>query len=601
MKMKLSFMAIVLGVGALAGFTACSPDYETDFTRSVLEVPHSSQATIVFPLAGGQHEIKVESNLPVSDWTATANADWCEVTKADGTVNVSAGAYDGYTQRQAVVTVAYGHQSYDIAVIQMGKEANLDILEEGGFFKRKTGMFGYISGSATECMVPMLTNLEVDHVQIPDTCNWVHYTPQTLTADENNRTNLKLDVDQNTTNQRRYCTVILQSSMNYDLPCQFVIVQEKVGYTVVPLYSKDEYTVEDGGEKLFIPFVEEIPSNGYTAEVSADAQEWLTLETSGTTVSGGELAVVVAPNEVQSPRTGTITLTSKNSGGKQMVLTVNQKQFVPVPPFNVVDLKTTAGNGNITVSWQKPEKVNYAKVVVTCHNAKLNTTVTKTITNKDQLSVVFENTYQFAGEYEFTVKTYGLTGLETNEPKTITGVSLPWSEKVEFNLTAGMITSNAVQTDDGGGIPALVDKNVNTYFHSLWSSNSDDNKPHRLQFALGRTIARTFYFDYDGRNGGNGNGDIKSVNIYGSQSGVPNDAAWELLGTIDYDLPAGRGQRATAKSQITTTKDYEFLRFIPTARRDRVFSNDGSSSNWWNMSELHLYEVHDEAWKQAHM
>lgn len=116
----------------------------------------------------------------------------------------------------------------------------------------------------------------------------------------------------------------------------------------------------------------------------------------------------------------------------------------------------------------KPEKANYSKVVITYLDTPRRMNVRKELTDKNVTTCKLDSTFAFAGEYEFTVKTYGPTGLETASPLTVKSRSLEWSEKKEVTLTESMITANATQTNDGGGIPALVDRKVNTYYHSSW-------------------------------------------------------------------------------------------------------------------------------------
>lgn len=579
------------------GMVSCSPDYETEFAKSTLTVPHKSQATILMPLEGGQHQINVETNVPLEKWFAEANADWCKVTKKEGEVEVVAGPYEGYRSRQATVSIYYGHQKYDILVVQSGLQADLKIPENDGYFRRKEGMIKMISPSATEVNIPMLTNLEVDHVLIPDTSAWVHFdASQKQITDESGLKILKLTVDKNTENDDRYSTIILQSSMNYDILCQFVLIQSKIGYLVVPAYKNAEIKVEDGGEHLRIPF-QYLFTDGstYKIEIPENDQSWVELTNSTNGNISNEIDLLVKPNEVESPRSTIVKYTNINKPEQTYNLAINQHAFVPVAPFNVVNLKAIPGEGSIKLTWEKPEKINYSKVVITCHNNLLNTTTKQVIENKDVLSCVFDNTYAFAGDYQFTVKTYGVTGLETDNPLVISAQSGEWVRTVKIHLTPSMITANATQNGDGQGIPGLVDGNTSTYYHTLWKNPSPGGKPHYVQIELDRKSSKEFYFDYDGRSG-NDQGDVKRVRIYGSNSGVDNDAAWTDLGVITYDM---KGDRGKATNHIKASQGYKYLRYVPEARRSSDPLDSSGTNGWWNMSELKYYEVHDEEWVQA--
>lgn len=601
MKIRISILSAIAAIGISTACVSCGPNYETDFDKSTLIVPHKSQAMIVFEIGGGEKEIAVETNVPLEKWTAESNAAWCEVAKSDAKVTVKAGAYDGYRTRQAQVSVYYGHQKYNITVLQMGKSGNLDIAEEKGIFERKKGTIAMISATASELDVPLVTNLDVDHVQVPDTCTWVHYdASQPMEKDANGYIHLKLGVDNNKTSKDRYCTLILQSSMNFDIIKELLIIQAKNGFVVTPVYGDTPIDVEDAGEHLRIPFKHDFTDRTFTVEIESAAQTWIKQVGGSNVVSGDNLELSVEPNEVQLPRSGTVKLTSTNNPAASFTVTIRQKAFVPVPPVNVENLQATSGNGSITLTWSIPEKVNYTKIVATCYNPTLNKTVTKEIINKNATSVVFTPTYAFAGEYQFTVKTYGITGLETLTPQTVKAVSGPWKENVEIPLTVEMITANATQVNDGGGIPALVDRNRNTYYHSLWESLSPGRKPHYLQIELDDPSAKEFYFEYDGRISGNPAGDVKRAKIYGSQVGVDNDAAWTELGEITFNLPESAGGHGTSKAHIKTNERYRYLRFVPTARRNLDPLNAANTGDaWWNMGELYYYEVHDEAWVQS--
>lgn len=61
---------------------------------------------------------------------------------------------------------------------------------------------------------------------------------------------------------------------------------------------------------------------------------------------------------------------------------------------------------------------------------------------------------------------------------------------------ASRITSNATSGNDGGGIPALVDGNFETYWHSDYNSSSAPKEQHYLQFDLGaeqKALAITYW------------------------------------------------------------------------------------------------------------
>lgn len=599
---------VMLLIPMAMGLGACKADYETDFDRSLLEVPHRSQKTIVFQRSGGSEEIAVVTNVPFDNWHAESNADWCGVEKQNGKVLVKASEYDGYQTRRALVTINYGNQEYKVRVQQMGHEALLEVRKENGVFKLKEGLFAYTGAEVEEYVIPISSNLKIDHVIVPDTVSWVSFDKATGLVDASDGgKSLHLKLTPNTTANQRYCTMTLQSSQNWDATVQFVLVQSQVGYRVVPCYGDMSTPVADLGEKLRIPFDRAVTDGTYTIEVSSDASSWLKIPDNQITdnqlsSTKNELYAEVALNLGDAPRMGSITFTSQN-GGKRYVFAVQQEAFKNVAPNNVLNARATSGNGEISINWEKPKLVNYTKVSVTMKSKTMSDklpTITKEITDINTTSVTFENTFQFAGEYEFVLKTVGPKGMETASPATISGTSGAWRQVSQVALTSGMLSSNAVQ-NEGAKLPGAVDNNTNTYFHSYWGRNADDNKPHRIEVSLTTPMSSEFYFDYMGRGNGNGTGDIKKAKIYGSASGAESD--WTELGELLYTLPSGRGQLGATTNSIKPADGttYKKLRFVPTERRDKVFGPSGTKDDWFNLSELRLWEVRDEAWAQKNL
>ncbi|MCB6981609.1 chitobiase, partial [Bacteroides uniformis] len=79
------------------------------------------------------------------------------------------------------------------------------------------------------------TNLNLDVITVPDTCNWVRFNePKELKAKKGQKAvkaedivkkNLVFSLDQNTDTIVRYCTITLQSSQNYNCVGTFIIKQ----------------------------------------------------------------------------------------------------------------------------------------------------------------------------------------------------------------------------------------------------------------------------------------------------------------------------------------------------------------------------------------
>jgi hypothetical protein len=65
MKKNILIIGLASIFGIASGLISCSPDYETEFKVETLVVPDKSQAPITFPLLGGEHEIEVQTNVPL--------------------------------------------------------------------------------------------------------------------------------------------------------------------------------------------------------------------------------------------------------------------------------------------------------------------------------------------------------------------------------------------------------------------------------------------------------------------------------------------------------------------------------------------------------
>ncbi len=216
------------GVGLLLVSTliiSCSPDYQTDFEVKTLEIDNRDLALINFAIEGGQKEIKVETNVPSDMWKASSNADWCNVEKRQDKVIVSANRNDMYVTRQALVTIAYGHQTYSIDVLQTGQQAS--ILIDG----ETSGVIKVVAINGGEISVNVESNVVIDYISIPDTTTWVNLLEPV--NESGTQKTLRFAVDPSYDGMARYSTIILQSSQNFSKIASFIIKQQ--GLIPVPL------------------------------------------------------------------------------------------------------------------------------------------------------------------------------------------------------------------------------------------------------------------------------------------------------------------------------------------------------------------------------
>ncbi len=609
MKKNILIIGLTGILGTFVALSSCGPDYETEFNVLTLTIPSESQAAVVFPLSGGEHEIEVETNVALDNWTVSSNAEWCKLQKQEGKVTVSADQNEGYKQRIAEVTIAYGHQSYSISVKQFGLEPVIDIpgLTDDGMKA--------VDAKATSLSIQVNTNLNLDVITVPDTCNWVRFNePKELKAKKGQKAvkaedivkkNLVFSLDQNTDTIVRYCTITLQSSQNYNCVGTFIIKQQPRGYIVDIDDAHKVFEVKAMGETITIPFKVNGPAGAeYEYVIDENAQTWIKPATAPLTrgaLRDASESFIIEPNTavVEQPREGTITFTSKDPvDPNSFTVTVKQAGFVPVPPVNVVNATATPGAGHITLQWEAPEDVDYSKVKITYYDKVTKENKEIEIDGFKTTSAIIDDTYQCAGEYSFTFKTYGPTGMETESPVIITGTSGEASELERVILTVDMLSANATQDGDGGGLPALIDGKGGTYYHSRWQ-DPVVSEAHYVQIKLNKPL-QGLHFEYDARQTGiNNGGDVTIATIYGSTNGE----YFESMGTEEFNLPTSNGGHATAKNNVNGKQAYNYIRFTPTGRRNQA-TLDYTNANkaWWNMAEMYLYRVrHDEAWAKEQL
>ncbi len=609
MKKNILIIGLIGILGTFVALSSCGPDYETEFNVLTLTIPSESQAAVVFPLSGGEHEIEVETNVALDNWTVSSNAEWCKLQKQEGKVTVSADQNEGYKQRIAEVTIAYGHQSYSISVKQFGLEPVIDIpgLTDDGMKA--------VDAKATSLSIQVNTNLNLDVITVPDTCNWVRFNePKELKAKKGQKAvkaedivkkNLVFSLDQNTDTIVRYCTITLQSSQNYNCVGTFIIKQQPRGYIVDIDDAHKVFEVKAMGETITIPFKVNGPAGAeYEYVIDENAQTWIKPATAPLTrgaLRDASESFIIEPNTavVEQPREGTITFTSKDPvDPNSFTVTVKQAGFVPVPPVNVVNATATPGAGHITLQWEAPEDVDYSKVKITYYDKVTKENKEIEIDGFKTTSAIIDDTYQCAGEYSFTFKTYGPTGMETESPVIITGTSGEAFELERVILTVDMLSANATQDGDGGGLPALIDGKGGTYYHSRWQ-DPVVSEAHYVQIKLNKPL-QGLRFEYDARQTGiNNGGDVTIATIYGSTNGE----YFESMGTEEFNLPTSNGGHATAKNNVNGKQAYNYIRFTPTGRRNQA-TLDYTNANkaWWNMAEMYLYRVrHDEAWAKEQL
>ena len=599
MKLKINFLFIlsVLFVGTL-GLASCATDYDTDFTGKELEVPHSSQRMIAFNKEGGEQQIVVETNVALDEWKAESNADWLTVTKnADGKgVTVKAPAYDGFKAREAKVTISHGERaSYEIKVSQMGFESVLRIPEQNPFFNREGTFYSLLESKVTSIDVPVETNLNLDHIIVPDTVSFVRLDAS-KTVKENGIVKLHFDMDPNTTSETRYCTVRLKSSDNWDASIEYVIEQSAKGYKVRPIYPAEtkQASVEmiDLGRTYRVPFQRAASDGNYEIIIPDDAKSWLT--TTKKYVAGSEAVFTATLNTTDNPRSCDVVCKPSNGSAQPFTIHVTQQAFQDIVPTGVNDLTVTPGKGQFNVTWKAPDEVNYEKVIIRAKSNMAGVPESVKEVPATETSCVLNDVFNFAGDYTITVTTQGLRGKNTDAPATATAQANEWSESVEIPLTAAMVSSSSMQP--GHEIGSAVDGNKTTYFQTKSNGSTSDPRPY-IDITLNEGINGTFYLAFDENKVTSNDRNPKKVNIYASADVIT--AATPVSTHVTY-----RSANAVSEPLSYTKTNgatITHIRFEPTQRKNGTNINNGGGSAYWYLAELHLYVYHDETWKKEQL
>lgn len=158
----------------------------------------------------------------------------------------------------------------------------------------------------------------------------------------------------------------------------------------------------------------------------------------------------------------------------------------------------------------------------------------------------------------------------------------------KITLTEDMVTVSNNHNGDGTGAPALVDNDVLTYWHSLYSgtvNNADPVYGVYVDIAL-KSPLKAIVFEYCTRSQ-NANGVPTHVRI-----GVSNDQTnWTQIG----DVSTPEMVNATTAEWFTLppmkhTESFRYIRFgIAESRAGDLTINYPSSPKWTALSELVLY------------
>ena len=155
--------------------------------------------------------------------------------------------------------------------------------------------------------------------------------------------------------------------------------------------------------------------------------------------------------------------------------------------------------------------------------------------------------------------------------------------QVADEAKAGYIWTNAQEPSEGP-IANLLDRNVNTFFHTAWSVASED--PHYLAVDLGAgENLKDFYLSYTRRMNNNNNRPTEIV-IAGSND-KENWTDFKTLTKEENALPTEQGDDSYTSDLLSADQAYRYLRFTVTHTNNEDRSRD-SQSLFFTFSEFGL-------------
>lgn len=259
-----------------------------------------------------------------------------------------------------------------------------------------------------------------------------------------------------------------------------------------------------------------------------------------------------------------------------------------IQPTDISNTRAEVRNGAVMLRWDVPSDSNYYYVKVTYHDPWIKKDIIK-LSSVYTDSLYIKNMLNRFGDYKFTLQPYSRS-MTPGNPHEVIAKCDPFIQTVnviakEVTLTADDISTNALQENDGGGIPALIDRKSDTFFHSAWSWNPGEY--HYIQIALKEPLNGThFRFKYQNRN--NTNGKPKQFIIRGSKDGSDFSKILAEVGSAQgIDLPEDGGSEYTSEDFELTgdTADMKYFRFVVTK------TNGSGTYPFFNMAEFWFYDV----------
>ena len=158
----------------------------------------------------------------------------------------------------------------------------------------------------------------------------------------------------------------------------------------------------------------------------------------------------------------------------------------------------------------------------------------------------------------------------------------------EASQFSSPVSQNDFGSKDGGNLSegVLIDGDVNSYWHSVWSTGTAETGSHYIQIELAEPISGELVFEFSRRMTDSNH--LTKWGIYGSDS--PDGEKYDYEWIVDLDTPFGeKGETIKRTITIDAEKSFQYLRFYC------------ESQGFFHLSEMQLYQTFDNPTNQASM
>ncbi|MDR1883559.1 MAG: discoidin domain-containing protein [Prevotella sp.] len=280
------------------------------------------------------------------------------------------------------------------------------------------------------------------------------------------------------------------------------------------------------------------------------------------------------------------------------ILSCDNNDGETIIPGDISNITAEAREGAIMLRWDVPADSSYRYVRISYKDLWTGKEVIK-LSSVYTDSLLIENLLNRFGDYTFSMETYSITGTPSGNVHDIKRSCIPvpavtTKNDYQVTLTIDNLYGNAVQTNDGGGLPALLDGDGATYFHSTWSPTPQPGDVHYIQVNLDAPLTRDF-FKFAYRNRANTANKPQEIKIEISE----DNTNFTHLKTIDQGLPNGSGSEYNSDPiDLRGFFQPKHIRFSVL----RTTNNTGTAAStiFFTMADFWLYESEEIVYDPEH-